>query len=117
LRIGQKKRQSGQLEVLSKPILSDPVYAHVPLPQESVIDYAGGKTWYRYVNYVKPAKQINPLDKLAQRYSAIDLSRAPVIVVAGGPGLPSNYLYSLELLAGVGRRVIFYDQVSTARSL
>ena len=35
-----------------------------------------------------------------------------MVVVSGGPGLPSNYLYSLELLAGVGRRVVFYDQVS-----
>lgn len=29
----------------------------------------------------------------------------------GGPGLPSRYLETLELLAGQDRRVIFYDQV------
>ncbi len=35
----------------------------------------------------------------------------PLLVLHGGPGLPSRYLETLELLAGQDRRVIFYDQV------
>lgn len=34
-----------------------------------------------------------------------------LLVVSGGPGLPCSYLETLELMAGVGRQVIFYDQV------
>jgi hypothetical protein len=34
-------------------------------------------------------------------------------VLAGGPGLPASYLEPLELMAGVGRQVIFYDQVGS----
>jgi hypothetical protein len=34
-----------------------------------------------------------------------------MLVISGGPGLPVSYLESLELMAGVGRPVIFYDQV------
>ena len=37
--------------------------------------------------------------------------KLPLLVLHGGPGLPSRYLETLELLAGQGRRVIFYDQV------
>jgi hypothetical protein len=38
--------------------------------------------------------------------------KAPLLVLPGGPGLPASYLEPLELMAGVGRQVIFYDQVS-----
>lgn len=37
--------------------------------------------------------------------------KLPLLVLHGGPGLPSRYLETLELLAGQGRQVIFYDQV------
>lgn len=40
------------------------------------------------------------------------LPQAPLLVISGGPGLPSSYMEPLELMAGVGRQVIFYDQVS-----
>ena len=40
----------------------------------------------------------------------------PLLVLHGGPGLPSRYLETLELLAGQDRRVIFYDQVLSSRS-
>ena len=39
--------------------------------------------------------------------------KLPLLVLHGGPGLPSRYLETLELLAGQGRQVIFYDQVCT----
>ena len=35
----------------------------------------------------------------------------PLLVLHGGPGLPSRYLETLELLAGQDRQIIFYDQV------
>ena len=38
-------------------------------------------------------------------------------MVHGGPGLPSRYLETLELLAGQDRRVIFYDQADPCSSL
>ena len=37
--------------------------------------------------------------------------KLPLLVLHGGPGLPSRHLETLELLAGQDRRVIFYDQV------
>jgi hypothetical protein len=39
--------------------------------------------------------------------------KAPLLVLPGGPGLPASYLEPLELMAGVGRQVIFYDQVGS----
>lgn len=48
---------------------------------------------------------------VACRYSPVAPDKLPLLVISGGPGLPSSYLEPLELMAGVGRQVIFYDQV------
>jgi pimeloyl-ACP methyl ester carboxylesterase len=67
-------------------------------------------TWYRDVNGPP-----NPLP-FSTSGRPFDAKKLPLVVVHGGPGLPSDYLESLELLAGTGRRVIFYDQAGCGRS-
>ena len=42
--------------------------------------------------------------------------RLPIVILHGGPGVPSDYLEPLELLAGSGREVIRYDQLGCGRS-
>lgn len=80
--------------------------------QENVFDFAGGKTWYRDVNNIQAAASSAGLfGGLQKRYSLADESKTPILLIHGGPGLSSRYLESMELLCGVGRRVVFYDQV------
>ena len=43
-------------------------------------------------------------------------NRLPLLIVAGGPGLSSEYLQSLAILAKGGREVIFYDTLGAGRS-
>jgi proline-specific peptidase len=42
--------------------------------------------------------------------------RYPVVLLHGGPGVPSDYLEPLERLAESGREVIVYDQLGCGRS-
>jgi len=42
--------------------------------------------------------------------------RLPIVLLHGGPGVPSDYLEPLELLAADGREVIRYDQLGCGRS-
>jgi len=42
--------------------------------------------------------------------------RSPVLLLHGGPGVPSDYLEPLERLAESGREVIVYDQLGCGRS-
>ncbi|MFN5118008.1 MAG: proline iminopeptidase-family hydrolase [Cyanobacteriota bacterium] len=42
--------------------------------------------------------------------------RLPVVLLHGGPGVPSDYLEPLEQLAADGREVIRYDQLGCGRS-
>lgn len=42
--------------------------------------------------------------------------RLPIVLLHGGPGVPSDYLEPLELLASDGREVIRYDQLGCGRS-
>jgi proline-specific peptidase len=42
--------------------------------------------------------------------------RLPIVLLHGGPGVPSDYLEPLELLADDGRDVIRYDQLGCGRS-
>lgn len=42
--------------------------------------------------------------------------RLPLLLLHGGPGVPSDYLEPLELLANHGREVIRYDQLGCGRS-
>lgn len=45
-----------------------------------------------------------------------DPDRLPLVLLHGGPGVPSDYLEPLERLAGDGREVIRYDQLGCGRS-
>ena len=72
--------------------------------EERLVDFHGKKTWCRDVG-----QKSRGLFGLF-RSSEAD-RKLPLLVLHGGPGLPSRYLETLELLAGQGRRVIFYDQV------
>lgn len=83
--------------------------------QEDIIDFAGGKSWYRYVNYAPPASS-GLFGRLQRAYSPVAEDKLPVLVLPGGPGLPCSYLEPMELMAGVGRQVIFYDQVGVGRT-
>ena len=42
--------------------------------------------------------------------------RLPIVLLHGGPGVPSDYLEPLEALAREGRDVIRYDQLGCGRS-
>lgn len=65
-----------------------------PPAREGFVDVPGGKVWYRIVGS-GPA--------------------TPLLVLHGGPGASSDYLFSLDVLADE-RPVIFYDQLGSKRS-
>lgn len=62
--------------------------------KEGFITAPGGKIWYQVVG-----KQ----------------SRAPLIVVHGGPGYPHDYLQPLDSLSDQ-RQIVFYDQLGCGKS-
>jgi proline-specific peptidase len=65
-----------------------------PVPKEGFVDVTGGKVWYHIVG---------------------DGPGTPLLVLHGGPGIPSYYL---KPLAGLGqyRPVVFYDQLGCGHS-
>jgi proline iminopeptidase len=63
-------------------------------PSEGFIEAPGGRVWYRIVG---------------------GGTRTPLLLVHGGPGMPSYYLKPLAALADE-RPVIFYDQLGAGRS-
>lgn len=63
-------------------------------PGEGYAAVPGGRVWYRVVGTG---------------------TRTPLLLIHGGPGVPSDYLKPLEAL-GDDRPVIFYDQLGTGRS-
>src|SRR5581483_5895706 len=65
---------------------------------EGTISFRGYETWYRIVG------------------DAEDRGKLPLLCLHGGPGVPHDYLESLERVAETGRRAIFYDQVGCGRS-
>ena len=70
-----------------------------PYPvQEGTIPFRGYETWYRIVG------------------AAEEPGKLPLLCLHGGPGVPHEYLASLEALAATGRRVIFYDQLGCGNS-
>ncbi|MBU0520190.1 proline iminopeptidase-family hydrolase [bacterium] len=64
------------------------------VPGEGFVEVIGGKVWYKIVGNGK---------------------RTPLLVLHGGPGVPSVYLRPLEALA-TDRQVIFYDQLGCGNS-
>jgi L-proline amide hydrolase len=70
-----------------------------PYPvQEGMINFRGYQTWYRIVG------------------AGEEPGRLPLLCLHGGPGVPHDYLESLEAMAATGRRVIFYDQIGCGNS-
>jgi pimeloyl-ACP methyl ester carboxylesterase len=65
-----------------------------PAPHEGFANVPGGRVWYRVVG-TGPG--------------------TPLLLLHGGPGMPSYYLSSLAVL-GKDRPVIFYDQLGAGRS-
>jgi pimeloyl-ACP methyl ester carboxylesterase len=65
---------------------------------EGYVPFRGMRTWYRAVG-----ERATP-------------GRIPLLLLHGGPGMPSDPLESLEALADGGRSVIRYDQIGCGRS-
>ncbi|HEU5262798.1 MAG TPA: proline iminopeptidase-family hydrolase [Gemmatimonadales bacterium] len=63
-------------------------------PGEGRVEVEGGRVWYRIVG---------------------SGARTPLVVLHGGPGVPSDYLKPLSALADE-RPVVFYDQLGAGRS-
>ena len=63
-------------------------------PREGRVDVTGGRIWYRIVG---------------------SGTRTPLLLLHGGPGVPSYYLNPLAKLADE-RPVIFYDPLGAGRS-
>jgi proline iminopeptidase len=74
--------------------LAVPGLAKPPAPGEGMIPVDGGKVWYRVVGHGE---------------------KTPLLVLHGGPGVPSDYLFPLAAL-GDERPVIFFDQLGCGRS-
>ena len=65
---------------------------------EGTIPFRGYRTWYRIVGDGEAPGKL------------------PLLALHGGPGVPHDYLESMEALAETGRRVIFYDQLGCGNS-
>lgn len=65
---------------------------------EGFVPFRGHRTWYRVVGERAGAEQL------------------PVLLVHGGPGIPSDCLEPLAALAATGRPVVFYDQLGCGNS-
>ena len=65
-----------------------------PVSKEGFIQVPGGRVWYRIVG---------------------SGNATPLLIIHGGPGMPSDYLRPLELLSDE-RPVIFYDQLGCGKS-
>jgi proline-specific peptidase len=71
--------------------------AEIPI-KEGFVSFRGYHVWYRTVgDHDEPGK-------------------FPLLCLHGGPGVPHDYLESLEAMAATGRRVIFYDQLGVGNS-
>lgn len=75
-------------------VLLIPGSAFAIQPGDGYIDVPGGQVWYRVVG---------------------SSTATPLLVLHGGPGIPSDYLFSLGDLAD-DRPVVFYDQLGCGRS-
>jgi L-proline amide hydrolase len=70
-----------------------------PYPsKEGTLKFRGHDVWYRIVGEKE------------------ELGKLPLLCLHGGPGVPHDYLESLEAMSSTGRRVIFYDQLGCGNS-
>ena len=67
------------------------------MTREGFVRFRGMRTWYRVVG-------------------DLDSGRTPLLLVHGGPGIPSDPFEPLEALAEAGRPVVRYDQIGCGRS-
>jgi proline-specific peptidase len=65
---------------------------------EGFVPFRGYRTWYRVVG-----ERTTP-------------DKPPVVLLHGGPGIPSDCLEPLTALANTGRQVVFYDQLGCGNS-
>lgn len=72
--------------------------AQEPTTTEGYLPFRGYRTWYRVVG--EPAGP----------------EKLPILLVHGGPGIPSDCLEPLSVLADAGRLVIVYDQLGCGNS-
>jgi proline-specific peptidase len=71
----------------------------MPYPsKEGKISFKGYNTWHKIVGDKEEAGKL------------------PLLCLHGGPGVPHDYLESLEAMSSTGRRVIFYDQLGCGNS-
>lgn len=83
------------LAILSTFVFGYPVVAQPALPPgEGFVEVTGGRVWYRVVG---------------------EGERTPLLLLHGGPGVPSYYLNPLAAL-GADRPIIFVDQLGCGRS-
>ena len=66
--------------------------------KEGTVKFRGFETWYKLVG------------------EQTDEKKLPLLCLHGGPGVPHDYLESLEAIAATGRQVIFYDQLGCGNS-
>jgi pimeloyl-ACP methyl ester carboxylesterase len=67
---------------------------------EGFVSFRGMRTWYRVAgDLARPAR-----------------GKLPLLLLHGGPGIPSDPFEPLEALAGGGRAVVRYDQLGCGRS-
>ncbi|KAK9810400.1 hypothetical protein WJX72_010133 [[Myrmecia] bisecta] len=81
--------------------------------EEQLVEFHGLKTWTRSVGK-QPGK--GGFFGAFSGKKADSPTRLPLLCLHGGPGLPSRYLETLELLTGLDRRVVFYDQIGCGNS-
>lgn len=65
---------------------------------EGYIPFRGHNVWYRTVGERR------------------EPGKLPLLCLHGGPGVPHDYIESMEKIAETGRRVIFYDQLGCGNS-
>ncbi|CAL8466923.1 g6459 [Coccomyxa elongata] len=92
-----------------------PSWAFTTPWQERLVDFHGYKTWCRTVGK-EDSNNGGLFGIFGKKADDTARKKLPLLVLHGGPGLPSRYLETLELLAGQGRQVIFYDQIGCGKS-
>src|SRR5262245_15456277 len=82
------------IAIVSASLNSISCGSHTLSPGEGFVDVTGGRIWYRIVGRGPGT---------------------PLVLLHGGPGVPSVYLKPLEALADE-RPVVFYDQLGSGQS-
>lgn len=114
----QHARAEAVIGTIPKPfcgVTGVPSWAFTTPWQERLVDFHGYKTWCRTVGK-EDSNDGGLFGFFGKKADNTARKKLPLLVLHGGPGLPSRYLETLELLAGQGRQVIFYDQIGCGKS-